>query len=195
MQKPFWKETNKSVIKNLLKDFIDVCRAASLVGIKYIVVPLVDNGSIDNKSQEDKLISFLKKNENIFLDLDISIIFESDKNHNDLLNFIEKLRPDIFGINYDIGNSASLGFNPELELNSYGKRVYNVHIKDRILKGTTVPLGEGNADFKKVFETLIKINYRGNFILQTARAKDNDHIGLVNKYKKKVIDIFHYLSF
>tara|TARA_E500000331_G_C17231685_1_gene702933 strand:- start:933 stop:1775 length:843 start_codon:yes stop_codon:yes gene_type:complete len=195
MQKPFWKETNKSIIKNLFRDFIEICRAASLVGIKCIVVPLVDNGSIDNKIQEETLIAFLKENENIFIDLDISIIFESDKNPGDLLKFIEKLKPDLFGINYDIGNSASLGFDPELELNSYGNRVYNVHIKDRILKGTTVPLGEGNADFKKVFQNLIKINYDGNYILQTARAKDNDHIGLIKKYRKKVIDIFYELSF
>ena len=29
----------------------------------------------------------------------------------------------------------------------YGKRILNIHIKDRPYKGNTVPLGEGDVDF------------------------------------------------
>ena len=36
-------------------------------------------------------------------------------------------------------------------------------------------LGKGNWDYKKFFK-LIKKNYKGNFILQTARSKNNKHI-------------------
>ena len=45
----------------------------------------------------------------------------------------------------DIGNSASLGLNPLDEFEAFGDRILNVHVKDRVLGGTTVPLGLGNA--------------------------------------------------
>ena len=66
-------------------------------------------------------------------------------------HFISKLDSKYFGINYDIGNSASLGFDPKEEFTSYGKRISNVHIKDRVLNGGPVTLGKGNADFVKFF--------------------------------------------
>ena len=51
----------------------------------------------------------------------------------------------------------------------------NVHVKDRVKGGETIKLGEGDADFEAVFQSLQKINYQGNFIIQAARAKDNKH--------------------
>ena len=98
---------------------------------------------------------------------------------------------NIFGINYDIGNSAALNFNPIEEFNEYGKRVQNVHIKDRLQGGGTVPLTTGNANFEVVFNLLHKNRYRGNYILQTSRANDNNHAELIKKNK---ILIEHWIN-
>src|SRR6185312_15522927 len=68
-------------------------------------------------------------------------------------------------VNYDTGNSASLGYAPHEEFSCIGNRIGSVHIKDRVLKGGTVPLGSGNADFPSVFECLHKIKYAGDFTL------------------------------
>jgi hexulose-6-phosphate isomerase len=72
---------------------------------------LVDNGSLQQTWHEKKLIiifnnlvGFLKKKK-------IIILFESDYSPKKLKNFIEKFNPDFFGINYDTGNSAALGFD------------------------------------------------------------------------------------
>ena len=65
-------------------------------------------------------------------------------------------RKKYFGINYDTGNSASKGYDPIVELDLYGKYIDNIHLKDRIYKGSTVPLGEGNADFDTIFKKLKK---------------------------------------
>ena len=48
-------------------------------------------------------------------DLDLRILFESDLNPKDLKKFIDQFNPEVFGINYDIGNSASLGYNHQEE--------------------------------------------------------------------------------
>ena len=58
MQAPFWKADKVSV--NLLyRDFIEVIKASSIAGIALIVIPLVDNGRIETRSQEDCLVQFL----------------------------------------------------------------------------------------------------------------------------------------
>ena len=65
--------------------------------------------------------------EDILLEREIQLIFESDYGSEGLSLFIKQLDPKIFGINYDIGNSAALGFNPEEEITSYGERIYNLN--------------------------------------------------------------------
>ena len=183
MQQPFWKSDGKQR-KCLEENFIDVCESCSSLGIKLIVIPIVDNGSFDNVNQEEYLLGFMTNLISFFKINNLKIIFELDLNPNKLINFINKFPDDIFGVNYDIGNSASLGFIPENEFKAYGHRILNVHVKDRLFKGATVPLGEGNADFEKVFYELKKINYKGNLILQTARASKGKHLEKLLSYKK-----------
>jgi len=188
MQDPFWKKKNHQ--KNI-KDFQKIAHACSKIGIKFIVVPLVDNGSIKNFWQEKKIINvfsslanFLKKNK-------ITILFESDYGPKKLKDFIKKFNPDIFGINYDSGNSASLGYDPKKEFYYYGRFIKGVHIKDRILGGKSVRLGSGNVDFKIIFNLLKKINYKNHIILQTARSENNNDIKEMKinlQYIKKILD-------
>jgi len=192
MQSPFWKA--ESLERDVLEqDFIAVARACSAVGISMIVVPLVDNGRLETLAQEDVLISFLQEKVNLFESLGVKIVFESDFTPDNLARFIDRLDPKFFGVNYDIGNSASLGMNPIEEIEAYGHRIINVHIKDRLLGGTTVPLGTGNADFDAVFSALARRGYSGNYILQTARAIDGEHTKVLCEYRNMASGwITHY---
>ena len=184
MQFPFWKASNNQT--NLQNDFLNLVDASSKIGIKFIILPLVDNGSLLTERDGKYLYDFLNDHTAHFKNSNIEILFESDFSPKKLRNFISKFNNNYFGINYDIGNSASLGFSIEEEFKYYGKYIKNVHVKDRLLRGGTVPLGEGNADFKKVFLYLKKHNYLGNLILQTARAKNSNHCELINYYTKIV---------
>jgi len=173
MQNPFWKKKNHRKEVSDLKKIITAC---SNLGIKFIVVPLVDNGSLKKLWHEKKLIiifnslvDFLKNNK-------ITILFESDYHPKRLRNFIRKFNPDVFGINYDTGNSAALGFDVKKEFYYYGNYIKGIHIKDRILKGKTVRLGEGDVDFKLFFKLLKKIKYKNHIIFQTARSKSNKDV-------------------
>ena len=186
MQAPFWK-SSVDCGSELQNDFLAICDACSAIGIQMIVVPLVDNGSLENNQQEDRLVDFLLSHEQYFEHKRIKILFESDFEPLDLKRFINRLPSDRFGINYDIGNSAALGFDPRTEFAAYGSRIVNVHVKDRILGGTTVPLGSGNADFGAVFSELKKVKYAGNYILQTARAGDGGHVAAIAKYRDMVL--------
>ena len=187
MQKPFWKNNIKKRIK-LQKDFLNVIIQSSKVGIKFIVLPLVDKGKIENRKQEKIVVKFLKEITPILRSNKMKILFETDFKPKKYLKFIKNFNKNFFGINYDTGNSAAYGFNPNQEISLYGKYIDNVHIKDRIYNGATVPLGEGNVDFLSVVKKLKRIKYKGNFILQTARSKKNQHTQVVKEYRNFIIN-------
>ena len=183
MQSPFWKVAGEDQ-KRLKEDFLAICRACSALSIRLIVVPLVDNGRLDNAVQENILVDFLLANRNFFIKNKLKIIFESDYLPADLARFMTLLpEEEIFGVNYDIGNSAAFGFNPSEEFSLYGNRVLNVHVKDRLFGGSTVPLNTGSADFKTAFKVLSQYGYKGNYILQTARAIDGRHATVLCIYR------------
>lgn len=184
MQRPFWKVEGKELTQRL-RELDLVLDGAAGLGVRHVVIPLVDNGRLDAKEQEALLVAELMTRVAFLRAKGVGIVFESDFLPDQLAAFIAKLPADVFGINYDIGNSASLGFDPAVELAAYGHRVYNVHMKDRVLGGTTVALGSGNANFDAVFESLGRLRYSGLVILQTARAQDGDHAGALALYINK----------
>ena len=187
MQAPYYKATGKER-ESLIRDFQNIIEASRELGVEFIVIPLVDNGSLNTVEDEKALFTGLSQVEPFLTEYSIKIVFESDFPPIKLRDFIVKLPHDTFGINYDTGNSAALGFNPQEEIEAYGDRILNVHIKDRILGGTTVPLGQGNADIPLVLRELKAAGYNGNYILQTDRAVDDDHAGVLKKYRDQVID-------
>jgi len=166
MQKPFFKKKNFKVIEDLKK----VIRLSQNIDIKYIVLPLVDNSSIESLSQEILLVNEIKKLSK-FLNSSQKFLFEIDYPPQKICDFLKKLNKS-FGINYDTGNSSSLGFDFNEE-KKYFNRVYNIHIKDRPFRGKTLRLGRGDFNFRNFFNYIKKINYKGNLILQTARSKNN----------------------
>ena len=187
MQNPFWKKKSHTREVSDLKKIIQAC---SNLGIKFIVVPLVDNGSLQELWHEKKLIIIFNSLVNFLKKKKIIILFESDYNPKRLRNFIKKFNPDFFGINYDTGNSAALGFDIKKEFYYYGDFIKGVHIKDRILKGKTVRLGEGNVNFKLFFRLLKSIKYKNHIIFQTARSENNKDVQEMKinlKYISKII--------
>ena len=183
MQQPFWKAEGGKKVK-LQMQFRMIVNACSLLGIEYIVVPLVDNGRIETPTDEFELKKFLAEERKYIREKSVKITFEIDMIPAEVKRFIDELPTDLFGINYDMGNSAAMGFDPEEEFAQYGSRILNVHIKDRIFGGTTVPLGSGSTNFNLVFTQLKNSDYRGNFILQTARSASEDHLADLCKYRE-----------
>jgi len=187
MQKPFWKISKN---QKLINDFKKILNSCNKIGIKYVIIPLVDNGRLEDIKAEKKLIKILSNFKKYLKKKKIEILFESDLNPKKLKKFIQNFDKDLFGINYDLGNSASLGYNVDDEFRNYFEYIKNIHIKDRIYKGSTVRLGKGSANFHKFFRNLKKYKYNNMLIYQTARSNKNDDIGEIKKnilfIKKKI---------
>ena len=183
MENPFWKNNVVLIRKNL----INIMDGMSRIGAKILVIPLVDNSSVGDLVQSDRVTEFFISLESELLDKGLQIAFESDFEPQALLKFISNFNAKCYGINYDIGNSASLGFNPNEEFEAYGSRIINIHVKDRDLGGSTVPLGDGAADFTAIFNLIKDLDYKGNLIMQTARSSEGKHAEVLIEYRNMIL--------
>lgn len=171
---------NILVLKKLIKN-------AHTLGIKILELPLVDSSSIKNEEEEEELITNLKEITQDAKDFGILIGLETDYQPQKILKLLKKIDDDSIVLNYDTGNSASLGFNSKEELILIGKYIKNIHIKDRKLHGSTVPFGEGDVDFDLFFLTLKNIDYKGELILQGARIENEAPEMTCAKYRDFVM--------
>jgi len=165
--KPADLENNQAILNRLLEQ-------AALIGAKGVEIPFVDASAITSATEEDELCSALGPAFDLADKLSLAIGLETSLNPERFRALLKRIDHPACKANYDSGNSSSLGYNPEEEFEAYGAWINNVHLKDRILGGTTVPLGTGNANIPWVLQLLRDKNYRGGLVLQAARATTQD---------------------
>lgn len=189
MKRPFYKNDEWENILDENKRIFKICvEGMNRIGAKLIEIPLVDNSSVTNYREKALAISFLQWCADFASEFGIIVGLESDFPPGDFRAFIESICRQNVVANYDSGNSSGLGYDSELELGSLQGLVYNVHIKDRLLNKSSVPLGTGNADFDKLFFNLRKIDYSGSYILQAARGEEGQEIFTIMEQMKFVKD-------
>ena len=149
------------------------------IGVVNIVVPCVDQSSLRSSKEKKRLCVALDKIRPLMKDRKITIALETDLNPKSFKQLLQDIDNEQISVNYDIGNSAALGFNPIEEFTAYGERITNVHIKDRTINGGSVLLGKGNANFPVVFGELATLEYSGLLIMQAYR--DDEGIRLFNE--------------
>ena len=167
-----------------LKWLIFQCHVAR---IPILVLPFVDDNSIRNDSELYDVSDMMHSIGKLAKACDVIICLETNLSPADTQRLLYKC-PRHIGINYDTGNSASLGYNIEEEWNAYGEAIANVHIKDRLLNGGSVPLGEGCANFDTLAKMLNKFEYNGNLILQVARGESGKEVEWYHKNRNFLLD-------
>ena len=162
---------------SVLWDLLDHCK---VLGVTRVVLPFVDNSAI-TPEEFDNVTDILKRAADRASRLGVELHLETSLHPGRFAELLSDLPTSTVKVNYDSGNSASLGYAPEEEFACIGPRIGSVHIKDRILNGGTVPLGSGNADFDAVFNQLRNIEYEGDFTLQVARDSDGNEVNWARK--------------
>ncbi len=155
------------------------------IGCDLVEFPFVDSSSLLRQKEDPKLQRVLSDLASEAARLGLRIAIETDLPPVAFRDYLQQL-PENVGANLDLGNSAALGFDVRSECRAFGERIFNVHIKDRLLGGTTVPLLSGNTDFSRAFAALAECRYRGDLVLQT--APDPDYVGVAKKYLRMTKD-------
>ena len=139
------------------------------LGAQWLVVPCVDQSSLRTNSSLTRFVNAADQLGDELAGTGIRVSLEADLGPAEFAALLTELDPEIFGVNYDIGNSAYLGYSPAEEFDAYGDRISLVHIKDRLFEGGSVPLGHGNADIPGVIERLRAMKFNGPVTMQAFR--------------------------
>jgi len=162
---PIALDRNRMVLGTLLE-------RASALGAKGVELPCVDNSEIRTVQEEDELARAIAPALERATELGLEVGLETSLPPDRFRALLDRIAHAALRANYDTGNSAALGYDAAEEFSAYGRYINNVHIKDRRLGGTTVPLGHGSANLPRVIKLLQTIPYAGDFILQAARGPD-----------------------
>jgi len=163
-------------------------RRCGRLGADRVVLPFVDASRIDTAEELDDVAAVLRRTLPVAEETGIEIHLESSLDPERFAGLLERLPHRLLKVNYDSGNSSSLGYHPRGEFSAYGDRVGSVHIKDRVLQGGTVPLGTGDADLPALFDCLRGVGYVGDIILQVARDVPGDEIAWARSNRRVVAD-------
>ena len=179
-----------SLIDN--RDFLQhnlfpICQAALRNDIKSVTIPLLEDSSLED---DKKLDNFCKSFSYVCARYpSIKFSLETELS----LSKIPKLlnvSNNIF-LTYDTGNTTSYGISHEKYILNFSDRITNVHIKDRNLSGTSVPLLTGDTEFNDIFTNLVKNGYKGVYTLQTARGSSKKEEETISNHAKIIRRVYN----
>jgi hexulose-6-phosphate isomerase len=162
--------------------------------INRIVVPFVDASAIRNENDTDAVVTGINALADMIDVTNVELHLEAALAPSEFAALLTRLRHSRVKVNYDSGNSASLGYRPVEEFAAYGTRVGSIHLKDRRLGAGTVPLGTGDTDFDALFRALAAMHYRGDFILQVARGSEGDELAWTRENVHVARQMMHRLQ-
>jgi len=169
----------------MLQWLLSRCQAC---GIRRMVIPFVDASKIETELDRDEVISALEHVLPTAERTGVEIHLETSLSPEAFRRLLDRLPHPMIRVNYDSGNSASLGYAPLEEWAAYGKRIGSVHLKDRVRGGGTVPLGTGDTNFSALFEAIRAAGYQGPWVLQVARGTSGDEVDWARKNRAFLAD-------
>jgi hexulose-6-phosphate isomerase len=151
-------------------------RQCAELNVNRVVLPFVDASAIRDMDDAARVASGINSLASLIELTRVEVHLETSLLPADFQSLLALTDHPGIKVNYDAGNSASLGYRPRDEFAAYGARVGSVHLKDRRRGAGSVPLGAGDTDFSALFECLGAMNYSGDFILQVARGTEGDEL-------------------
>jgi L-ribulose-5-phosphate 3-epimerase len=151
--------------KKAIDKFSKILSWAFEAKIEYVILPLMDEMSIQSSKSRETLKKILHK---VVDNKSPTILFESDLSGIQLKAFIDQLELRNIGIVYDLGNATAMDFDIENDLKLLSPYIKEVHIKDRFINnGGSVRLGNADTPFHIAIRTLKKLLWNGSLILET----------------------------
>jgi sugar phosphate isomerase/epimerase len=79
-----------------------------------------------------------------------------------------------FGLTLDIAHASLLPGGPESFIDAFPDRIISTHVSDNdLILDRHVPVGNGKIDFKRVFENLMKVNFKGTLNIELPRSNED----------------------
>tara|TARA_B100001175_G_scaffold316572_1_gene330860 strand:+ start:1580 stop:2413 length:834 start_codon:yes stop_codon:yes gene_type:complete len=188
MHAPIHSE-NKKLSRKSIDVLIKLLFSSKKLKITDIVIPCVDQSALKGDNDIERLLYNLKSPLILANKFNINLALETDLpplKFKDLLSRFDNYR---ITVNYDLGNSASLGYRIEEEFEAYARKISCIHIKDRVLNGGSVILGDGDVNFQYFKNFLKNSSFDGPIIMQAYR--DDEGVEIFSKQLKWFKNLYY----
>ena len=156
------------------------CERVHGTHINTITIPLLEDSNMEDDKKRKLFCDLIVKLADKYKGINFSFEAELCK---EKLEEIVSLRDNFF-VTYDTGNITSCKLDHTDYITYFKNKINNVHLKDRTFDAKTVVPLTGDTDFDTIFKTLKQINYKGTFVLQTARETTGQEFDTVTRHKR-----------
>jgi L-ribulose-5-phosphate 3-epimerase len=151
---------------------VDLVENSARVGIKTILLPVLETCEIQNEGEKMLLLEALQEPLNLALQCGVRLALEMELPGDEYRAFIQQADHPALGAYYDSGNNTARCYDIVTAVQDLGPYLFGVHIKDRVRGGSSVLLGQGDTDFAGFFPALKATGYAGPIILETPLGSD-----------------------
>lgn len=163
-----------------------LCGQAGQLDVTYMVLPFVDASSLRSEAARAAAVALLQDMAPVAGAQGLELHVECDLPPDVFRGLLDAVARTNIKANFDIGNSASLGYDPADEVPMLAPYLGSVHVKDRLRGGGTQPLGTGDARLGEAFRQLRGAGFQRWFILQAARGEDGGERDLAARNRDTV---------
>jgi sugar phosphate isomerase/epimerase len=163
---------------------IYVVNQAAAIRAHTVILPLLEGNAVESANACAALLRGLDDVIARAGDAEVRIAIETDLPAAALIEALSRSKAQVC---YDLGNAGAAGRDIPAELRVLRDRIAIIHVKDRSRGGASVPLGQGDVPFERVFSTLREIGYDGPLILETPRGDTpidaaREHLAFVKRF-------------
>lgn len=145
------------------------CHAAALLGAKVLVIHgalAVQKREISEDFYFDRFNSLVEigKQEGIMVCQENVVRFRSQS-----IDFLKRMRNalgDDFHMVFDVKQSIRCGYDPFDVVDEFKNNIVHIHLSDNTPDADCLPLGRGNFDFKRLFDTMDAVDYKGGYVIE-----------------------------
>ncbi len=159
--------------KRRFDDFIGLYQkhfhAAAVLGADVVVI----HGSVAKQKRDlsdefyfdrfQKLID-LGKREGVRVCQENVVRFRSEN-----VEFLKKMRSalgDDFNMVFDVKQAIRSGYDPFYVLNEFKNDIVHIHLSDNTSEVDCMPPGRGTFDFKRLFDVMDGVDYKGGYVIE-----------------------------
>ena len=156
------RETGREIIQNAVEACADI-------GASVILVPFFGTATLKTQEQTRLLIDEIIELSPTAEDRGVCLALETSMEAPELVQVVESIGSECVQVYFDIGNTASMGYDVVQEITTLGELIVQVHVKDHPSR----ILGEGEIDFGGVIAALEKTGFDGYLVLETPSLDDS----------------------
>jgi L-ribulose-5-phosphate 3-epimerase len=136
------------------------------LGATRILLPLLETSAVDSPELVVEVTESIRSVGATLDACDIVLGLEMEIPGPDYARVIRGIGHDKVRAYYDTGNSTAQGLDIATDILPLLPLLEAVHLKDRIVSGTSRPFGQGAANFSGFFSALATAGYAGDFLTQ-----------------------------